>query len=143
MAESHPTQIAGSFRTRQKPTRKQQHKARDGKIKFQHKICFIKFLFFYFISTLHQAFTLFASLQSPTDRPQELQRRKKKFSPCSRRCENTLKSPQTSHNSQQVEGMGLLWGLFRGNVKSIAIFVFFKSICRKLIFRNFQNFFIE
>ena len=32
---------------------------RNKKVKFQHKICFIKFLFFYFISTLHQAFTAF------------------------------------------------------------------------------------
>lgn len=64
------------------------------KQKFQHKICFIKFLFFYFISTLHQAFR-------SQKKAEEAEKGEENFSPSSWRSENTLKSPRhhTAHNN--------------------------------------------
>jgi hypothetical protein len=52
---------------------------RENKISgFQQKICFIKFLFFFFISTLHQAFISFSS-HSLTSTLWQHKRQKKSF----------------------------------------------------------------
>lgn len=40
-----------------KSVKQNKRENKNKKNKFQQKICFINFLFFYFISTLHQAFT--------------------------------------------------------------------------------------